>query len=76
MKHGILAHQQIDTSGTPVELYTFIGPAAYTLHSNSNLTFYVDGLLLPNPNQKHLANAGNVITVEGYGVALLEGIEQ
>lgn len=76
MKHGILAHLQIDTT-TPVELYTFGGAAAYCLHaSNSNLTFFADDLPLPNPNQKHLANVGNVITVTGTGTVLLEGIEQ
>jgi hypothetical protein len=78
MKHGILAHQQIDTI-TPVELYTFGGPAAYALHlagSVSGMVIRINGKYLPNPTEKHLANAGDVLTIIGNGTVLLEGIEQ
>lgn len=75
MKHGILAHLQID-SPTPVSVYTFVGAAAYCLHTNSNMTFEINDLPLPNPNQKHLANTGDNITAIGTGTVLLEGIEQ
>lgn len=75
MKHGILAHAQIDTI-TPIELYTFGGAAAYELHRDGDVTATINGLPLLNPDKKHLANAGDVLTVTGTGTALLEGIEQ
>ncbi|TXG78696.1 hypothetical protein E6Q11_00475 [Candidatus Dojkabacteria bacterium] len=79
MKHGILAHQIINTSATneAITLYTFAAPAVYRLfYENGGLDAYINGLPLVMPLDKHLANAGDVITVKGVCTALLEGIEQ
>ncbi len=76
MKHGILAHLEIDSPTTPVEVYTFAGAAAYTLHANSNISYRINTLALPNPDKKHLANTGDRIYASGTGTVLLEGIEQ
>ena len=75
MKHGILAHTEVN-SEAPVTVYTFVGAAAYTLCNTGNIGYEINGLPLPNPNAKHLANTGDCITAYGTGVVLLEGIEQ
>ena len=75
MKHGILAHQHIDTT-TPVELYTFAGAAAYVAYVDDGIALTINELKLLNHESKHLANLGDVISATGTGTVLLEGIEQ
>ena len=75
MKHGILAHLQIN-SESPQPIYTFAGAAAYVLHNTGNIGYQINNLPLPNPSGKHLANAGDRIYAFGTGVVLLEGVEQ
>ncbi|OQX16197.1 MAG: hypothetical protein BWK73_04855 [Thiothrix lacustris] len=75
MKHGILAHLEIDST-TPVSVYTFAGAAAYQLHFDDAFSFRLNELPLPNAAAKHLANTGDRIYASGTGTVLLEGVEQ
>lgn len=82
MKHGILAQAKHDST-TYKLLYTFTSAATYRLFVNGAL----DVAITPNkntpdpshvllqPDDKHLASAGNTLWVKGQGNTLLEGVE-
>lgn len=75
MKHGILAHQTFNGESN-VTLYTFAAAAVYRIFIDGGLTASINGLPLIQPSEKHLAGIGDVISISGSGIALLEGIEQ